>query len=244
MCRLLPLWTRLLEELGCEVLWVLLTRHPAENMRSLEKRDGFSAEKSALLWLQHTLDAERETRGRARVAILYDQLFEGMAATIGRVRAVGDLQWPVPPGEAIPRMAEFLDAGKRHHHASHSEDLPPWVRETYEGMQAGAAGDEIKMQELLGPALDAFDAADAFYRPVIRNQALDLENALAEANAELARISDAHAATKEKYRIAKEKLAAKSAELQALTQRLRQLERSPGGKINRVLNRLKPKKEA
>jgi chromosome segregation ATPase len=86
----------------------------------------------------------------------------------------------------------------------------------------------------------AFDTADALYRPVIRDRAADLEAYLAEADARLAAISTAHAALREKYRVSKEKLASKSAESTSLKEQLRQYERSAGGKLNRLLRRVKP----
>jgi hypothetical protein len=242
MCRLLPLWTGLLEELGCEATWVLMTRHPSENIRSLEKRDGFSAGKSGLLWLQHTLDAERETRNRNRVIVMYDQLFDDLEATLERVRRAAGMPWPVAPENAAARIREFVDPGKRHHRALDARDLPSWIRETYAALQTGAAGDEKKMQALLGPAHAAFDTADGLYRPVIRERGTDLERLVSEANAQYARLAEAYAGTREKYRVTKEKLAAKSAELTALKDRLRQSERSPGGKLNRLLGRLKSSK--
>ena len=178
MCRLLPLWTSLLDELACEAVWVLVTRHPYENIQSLEKRDGFSPEKSALLWLQHTLDAERKTRNRTRVVITYDQLFENWEATLDRVRRAADLQWPVPHERAAAQIKRFVDPAKRHHHAGKAGDLPRWISEAYEALQIGAAGDDEKMQAALTAAHDAFDTADTFYRPIIRDRAVDLERSL------------------------------------------------------------------
>jgi O-antigen biosynthesis protein len=243
MCRLLPLWTSMLDELECQVVWVLVTRHPSENIRSLGKRDGFSPEKSGLLWLQHTLDAERETRNRNRVIITYDQLLENWDGTLERVRRAAGVPWPVPPEVAAARIKEFVDPGKRHHQASTNGELPRWIREAYEGLQAGAAGDEEKMRALVGPAQDAFDAADALYRPVIRDRAADLELRLTEVNAQYSHLSQAHEGTREKYRLAKEKLAVKSAEAKALKERVREYERSPAGKLNRVLSRFKGRKD-
>jgi hypothetical protein len=98
------------------------------------------------------------------------------------------------------------------------------------------------LQALLAPAHAAFDAADRLYRPVIRERGTDLERLVAEATAQSARLAEAYAGTQEKYRVTKEKLAAKSAELTVLKDRLRQSERSPGGRLNRLLSRMKPKK--
>ena len=225
LCKFLPLWISLLEEMECETVWVLLARHPSETIRSLETREGFSREKSELLWLRYTLDAERETAQRNRVVITFDQLLADWEKTLRRVQQAAAIAWPVSPDRA--RIGKFLDPGQRHHRAQEAGDLSPWTRDAYAGLAAGALGDEPRMRLLLDQTHAAFDAADALYWPFF-------EARLAEANAKTA-------AAREKYRLSKEKLATKSTELKARRDQLRQLEHSPGGKLTRFLNRFKGK---
>ena len=63
MCRLLPLWTRVLNRVGARPGYVLLTRNPTRGRRlpagagRIHPRDLF------LLWLRHLLEAELGTQG-------------------------------------------------------------------------------------------------------------------------------------------------------------------------------------
>ncbi len=71
LCRLLPLWIELLERLRIDAFYVVVLRHPGEVMRSLMKRDRFSAEKALHLYKLHLLDAEQWTRGKRRCFLDY-----------------------------------------------------------------------------------------------------------------------------------------------------------------------------
>jgi GT2 family glycosyltransferase len=244
LCRLLPLWIPLLEEAGCEPVWVLVERHPAESIRSLEKRDGLSREKSELLWLKYTLDAERETRNRNRVVITMDQLLDGWEETLGRVsRAVG-APWPVPTESAAAQVREFLDPGKRHHRVLDSGGLSQWTRDTHDALVAGAQGDEAKMSALLAPVQAGFGAAEAMYWPFIRARGGDIERSLVETNQKYGAVFESCEKFKEKHLDSKAKLAARTAELKARKEQIQQFERSPGGKLNRLLGRMKAKEKS
>ena len=62
-------------------------------------------------------------------------------------------------------------------------------------------------------------------------------------NAQCAAMSERVIKFKEKHRLSQEKVAVKSAELKAAKERIRELERSAGGKLNRVLSRFKPRRK-
>ena len=57
VAKLLPFWKRVFAHCRYDASYVLSLRHPMSVARSLEKRDGFAAEKSYLLWLDHVLEA-------------------------------------------------------------------------------------------------------------------------------------------------------------------------------------------
>ena len=69
ICRLLPLWQRLLERRGIEPAYLFSLRGPEEVARSLQARDGQSLHQARLLWAQHLVMAEAATRGSARTAV-------------------------------------------------------------------------------------------------------------------------------------------------------------------------------
>jgi|GEM_PF-3232081 len=72
--RLLPFWTRVLDEFGAKVKCVLPIRHPWEVAESLRVRDGFSHPQPYLLWLRYALEGESATRGLTHAFLTYDGL--------------------------------------------------------------------------------------------------------------------------------------------------------------------------
>ena len=69
LCRLLPLWQELLKELIWEPLYLLSGRDPSEIIASLQSRNRFSAEKSALLTLRYLVDAVAGSRSGIRAFV-------------------------------------------------------------------------------------------------------------------------------------------------------------------------------
>ena len=71
---LFPLYKKALEELNIEIKCLIPTRHPLEVAKSLQKRNGFSLEKSLLMWSEHFYLTEKITRGNCRLFINFDEL--------------------------------------------------------------------------------------------------------------------------------------------------------------------------
>lgn len=113
LSRLLPLWHRVLAKQEVRPAHVFMLRHPDEVAASLSKRDGIGAGYAYLLWLQHYLDAERDSRGYARAVLTYDQLLADPVASLGWLAEVLGVRWPVPPAQG--GVGEILDSSKRHH---------------------------------------------------------------------------------------------------------------------------------
>ena len=65
-CRLLPLWMALFGQRPFQVAVVLAVRQPDAVAASLVSRDQLPLDRALLLWLSHTLEAERATRQRRR----------------------------------------------------------------------------------------------------------------------------------------------------------------------------------
>ncbi|NNE44515.1 MAG: hypothetical protein HKN12_09915, partial [Gemmatimonadetes bacterium] len=128
LCRLLPVWKELLDRAGCDVRYVLTARHPAEVAASLERRDGFPAALSHLLWMEHCLAAERETRGAKRVFVTYDDLMADWRGTAARIGAGTGCDWEARLDEVAPQVAEFLNPELRHHRTTALDGLHVWIR--------------------------------------------------------------------------------------------------------------------
>src|SRR5262249_32788244 len=115
MCRLLPLWTRVLDRVGARPGYVLLTRNPLEVADSLRLRDGLTRESSFLMWLRHLLEAERDTRGARRTFLTFASLLENWPGAMRRIAEDLGIVWPRSPEACQAEVAEFLAADLRHH---------------------------------------------------------------------------------------------------------------------------------
>lgn len=114
ICRLLPLWKRLLRDCGISPLFVICVRHPREVAMSLEQRNGIQDDRACLLWLEHLIDSERETRGMARIMVTYEQL---LADWRGVLRQVGtNLSMNLELDRATEgKIESFIEPALRHH---------------------------------------------------------------------------------------------------------------------------------
>jgi hypothetical protein len=123
MCRLAPMWGQIFQELGCQFAFVLIFRHPYEVARSLERRDGFRLEKSARLWLENNLAAEKGTRGFPRVFVSFDDLLSNPLATCAHIEEAVNLRFPKRYEEAQEGIYDFLEPQLRHHVARSDQSL-------------------------------------------------------------------------------------------------------------------------
>lgn len=73
--RLLPMWKEIVDELGLEAKYVLVSRHPRDCVRSLQKRENMSPIQGELLWLEHNADAVAFTGGKLDAIVEYDRWF-------------------------------------------------------------------------------------------------------------------------------------------------------------------------
>ncbi len=123
-CRFVPLWTAALAELDCTPRYLIVCRHPDEVAASLMRRDGFSRDKSDLLWSDHMLAAEAATRDARRVFVGYAQLLESPTKELEKIAAELEVEWPADMDAASEELGEFLSGALRHHVAKGS-DIPP-----------------------------------------------------------------------------------------------------------------------
>lgn len=114
MCRLLPLWLDILEEFRCQPLFILIVRHPQEVAESLAKRDGIADARAYLLWLQHTLEAEKLTCTYPRVLVSYERLLKDWPATMSAVSDALSLPLSWEGEEVRSRIDAFLEPSLRH----------------------------------------------------------------------------------------------------------------------------------
>lgn len=111
-CRLLPLWTALFERRPYQVAVVLAVRQPEAVAASLIRRDQLPLDRALLLWLSHTLEAERATRQLPRLVLSYEQLLQDPAAAVQRCQQLAALPITTPSAELL---GEWIRPGLNHH---------------------------------------------------------------------------------------------------------------------------------
>jgi hypothetical protein len=76
ICRLVPIWLTALEQSNIEISVLFISRNPLEVAASLKTRNQINRDQSNLLWLEHMLPAEKQTRQLTRAFLGFDDLLE------------------------------------------------------------------------------------------------------------------------------------------------------------------------
>jgi hypothetical protein len=118
LCRLMPLWFKVLEPLQIEPRLVHLVRHPHEVARSLNARDEMDLFQGHLFWLVHNRDALRACSERNHVLLTYDQLLADPVTTLQSIATALSIDLPRDPVECVVPLAEFIRSDHKHHHSS------------------------------------------------------------------------------------------------------------------------------
>ncbi len=108
-------WRAALEQAGYAPRYVVMVRNPLEVAASLAKRNGFSREKSLLLWSSYMIAAERDTRDAPRVFVSYDHLLGDWRANLSRIERELGLTLPGRTSTASVEADRFLTSELRHH---------------------------------------------------------------------------------------------------------------------------------
>ncbi|KCZ85712.1 hypothetical protein HAD_08505 [Hyphomonas adhaerens MHS-3] len=213
ICRLAPLWLKLIESLDSDVICLHVSRHPLAVAASLSKRNKFAPGRSILMWLDHALRAERETRGLPRIFVDFDQvmndwrpLAERLAEMLGNRRKLS--------AAAKVDIETFLSQELRHHEFLPSDimsddALPSWVQTAYQNFeltfdgQGAAEPDPVQLDR----AWDDFDRARSLFNETISDHVKEAAGLRAELE-QTARTLQEREADLSRLREEKEKAAA------------------------------------
>ena len=160
-CRFLPFWLDAIDRFGAKPVCILTVRNPIEVAASLYKRDGFSPEKSYLLWLRHNLEAELSSRSLRRRVLLFENLIEDWHSAVDKIYSIPKVAWPILSKNTEAAISNFLDKSQYHHRSNivelnHNPDISPLIQKAYctltvlsenpESESALASLDEIREQ--------------------------------------------------------------------------------------------------
>ena len=184
ICRLVPLWLSIFEQMRVAPLFVISIRNPLEVTASLRERDAFSEAKSLLLWLRHFLAAERSTRGLRRSFVAYDRLVRDWRGVVDRIGCDLDVSWPRQSHVADIEIENFVSTRLRHHVFGTEEvhvrrNLAPWLKTAFDWATRAASGRPTTPDELDSVHV-ALEAADLAFMPLVAAKEASLAARAAE----------------------------------------------------------------
>ncbi|MBL4591453.1 MAG: glycosyltransferase [Phycisphaerales bacterium] len=158
MCRLVPLWKRVLKTLDTKPLFVLPIRNPSEVAASLKNRDGLELGKSLWIWLDHVLREEFETRGHPRVFLSYSSLLSDWKTTLSSVDRILGIDLRIQ--ECAHKVDEFLSSTHRHHTADDNDllTLPQIIIDAFKELDTAATHGREPNPEILDEIAREFDS--------------------------------------------------------------------------------------
>jgi len=190
LCRLLPLWNAIFESMALPSKFVFIFRHPEEVAMSLHHRDAMSLSQGYLLWMEHVLEAEISSRGKARAFVHYDDLLQDSHQVMKTLSVKLDVDWPVAEQEAGIALDNLISPSMQHCHTL-NDDAPEDVQCVYEILLSAVEHGEISSDNL--KKLDAFrnglQINSAVVRSLIASTNKDMVGARI-ANEEVRRLND------------------------------------------------------
>ena len=117
LCRLLPVWQKLLADLEFDVIPVLVIRDPTAVARSLEKRDMMPTNRGLLLWLLYTFEV-LDYLGRPPILVDYDVLMQDADTGLASLRQLNPERYAACVAQYND---EFLSSELYHHEQQPAE---------------------------------------------------------------------------------------------------------------------------
>ncbi len=127
MCRLAPLWIDVLQDMGVDVVSVLMVRSPVEVALSLHRAHKLTMPHGVRMWALHLAESEIASRAIPRVMVDYNELLSDAVSVMHRIGADLHLPWPITPSDRREALLGFLDEGLRTHRRSATAETVPAV---------------------------------------------------------------------------------------------------------------------
>ncbi|MEM7581934.1 MAG: hypothetical protein AAF560_01020 [Acidobacteriota bacterium] len=205
MCRLMPLWSEVLQQGGFDLRFLHVLRSPLSVADSLYRRDKFSQEKSFLLWLRHNLEAEIATRDLTRSWLNFEEVKAAPADEVNKRFRSATGQSRLSGKRIQGAIAEVLELSLLHSDHSYEDSLEqladyPWVATAYRALTSlslnGGKSGQSELDELRPQIVkaDAFKFGDPeFWGPQLVNERLhwlreSIENQRREIHAQRAEV--------------------------------------------------------
>jgi hypothetical protein len=175
---LLPFWRQVFDAAGVGLRCVIPVRHPLAVANSLGRRDGFSPQKSLLVWSAYMLAAEAYSRDLPRAFVGYDQLLADWRGEIGRIERDHGAPLPKLGKAAANNIDAALTFDLRHSQAVGDLTDLGWTGEiarTVYDWFAASARDETPDRAALEAAAGELAARQRDIGPLVSPMARDLD---------------------------------------------------------------------
>lgn len=172
ICRFLPLWVPLLNEIDSKPLFIFIIRNPLEVVASLAKRNGFPKGKSCLLWLRYLIEAEKGTRNSSRIFVTYEELLSDWKGLVSRVGKSFGLRLPVPLKKINSDVESFLQDRLRHNRITDAvlikdKNLSKWIRNAYMAVKKAVEGDDKSLTKTVDAIQAGMKEVDSLYESTL-----------------------------------------------------------------------------
>jgi len=164
----LPLWRKAAEEIGVDVSFAALLRHPAEAVSSALKwyGDWQTPASRSLSWVNIMLETEHATRGDRRVFVRYEDLLTNWSGEVHRIGVALDIPVLIDlPDDVRKEIEAFVDPTLHRQRVTFGdvgvpervEEIAEEVWKQFTGL-AVAGGDSTENQAALDAARESYHA--------------------------------------------------------------------------------------
>jgi len=180
ICRLLPLWLDVLQEMRVTPYVVMPVRNPIEVAQSLLRRDQSMGDlrqpkmvHAQLLWLRSVLEAERASRSLPRAFITYDALLDDWQTAVAEIASRTRLRWPRNPAIAAPEIDQFLSERLRHYAVKRDDldvnsEITSWVKGAFSVLlEMARHGSDTRQFSKLDNLRSALEDSSRLFSPLI-----------------------------------------------------------------------------
>jgi hypothetical protein len=110
-CLTLPFWQHLVSN----IYYILCFRNPVDVSRSLEQRDHLPSETSFRIWLSYVTSALKNTEGKPRLIVFYEDMIEDPDAALDCLADFMDQADRASSPEVRDSLKEFIKKDLQHH---------------------------------------------------------------------------------------------------------------------------------
>ena len=114
ICRFVPLYQDILGDMGIDVKYVLIHRHPFAVEASLKVRNEMPEACSQLLWLRYVLEAEKTTRDCTRKFLSYEALLADDGRRVNELADALAVTWPERSADTMAEIRSSLRRDLQH----------------------------------------------------------------------------------------------------------------------------------